>query len=112
MAGKFLRDISSPSKPFPQAKDFSTQQLGEYYFLFQDDPAKLNRLIHSFDEDGIPMNSAYIDVEEPRLHYYPISIGQYGLARYHRWLWNGDIEAKQQFINCCFASISPFQSQR
>jgi hypothetical protein len=62
--------------------------LDYYYFLFSGNPKKLNRLISTFDNNGVPLNKSYIDVQSTNLHYYPISIGQYGLAIFNRWIKN------------------------
>ncbi len=98
MAAKFLRDIRKREAPFLLSDDLFSQKLGHYYFLFEDDPRKLNRLISSFDARGIPMNDAYVDVENPRRHYYPISIGQYALARFNRWISEGEGEVRDHFL--------------
>ncbi|MDG2451161.1 MAG: D-glucuronyl C5-epimerase family protein [Saprospiraceae bacterium] len=95
MLTKLYRDlISSPS---PINYDLGSE-LKYYYFKFENSPKKLNRLIARFDSNGVPMNRAYIDVEDGHLHYYPISIGQYGLAIYHDWLEKGEEKDKLQFI--------------
>jgi len=79
--------------------DIHSENLSDYYFKFKDDPQKLNKLIVSFDDQGVPLNTSYIDVENPRLHYYPISIGQYGLATFSAFKRSGDEAKKRQFIN-------------
>jgi hypothetical protein len=61
----------------------------EYPFIFDESlirSGKRQALIKNFDSNGIPLNSAYIDVEKPRLHYYPISIGQVGISVYQTYL--------------------------
>jgi len=73
-------------------------KLGYYYFVFEQDPNKLNRLISGFDEQGVPMNQAYIDVDSEGLHYYPISIGQYGLSVFHTYLKTKEEESKALFL--------------
>lgn len=80
------------------AADNQSIVLKEYYLVFEDDPKKLNRLITDFDKDGVPLNTTYIDVEEKKLHYYPISIGQYALAVFHNWLQTGNNEKKGHFL--------------
>lgn len=72
--------------------------LGKYYLNFKPQPKTLNRLISTFDENGIPLNNAYIDVKNPKLHYYPISIGQYGLSIFHAYLDNSDNTHKAHFL--------------
>lgn len=73
-------------------------ELREYYLLFEENPKKLNRLIAEFDKEGIPLNTTYIDVEEKKLHYYPISIGQFALAVYHAWIKTNNPEKKEHFL--------------
>ena len=59
----------------------------EYYFLFNEKELLSggSQDFH-FDEKGIPVIPTYVDVDEERMHYFPISIGQYGLAIYHTYL--------------------------
>ena len=96
MVKKLLRDLNS----FPSESNyFITKNLDYYYFKFIDNPKKLNRLISTFDEKGVPINKAYIDVKNGKPHYYPISIGQYGLAVFHSWLASKSQEKKQLFLN-------------
>ncbi|MBU1679649.1 MAG: D-glucuronyl C5-epimerase family protein, partial [Bacteroidetes bacterium] len=49
-------------------------------------------------ENGVPLNTSYVDVAEPRLHYYPISIGQYSLAVYNSYVETGSEEKKEHFM--------------
>ena len=98
MLKKILIDIRVNKASYEISQDLHSNKLGEFYLRFEDDPAKLNLLIHSFDEQGIPLNSAYVDVENPRLHYYPISIGQYALEKFNRWINTGDEDTKLHFL--------------
>ena len=75
MLRKLLRDFNTNRK-IEINMDNQSETLGYYYIKFDEDIAKLNRLIHSFDNNGVPLNTTYIDVEDTKLHYYPISIGQ------------------------------------
>jgi hypothetical protein len=97
MARKFLRDFNA-NRHLQLNMENPPGTLRHYYIKFEENPAKLNRLIHSFDRDGIPLNTTYIDVDTPRLHYYPISIGQYGLALFHSWLDTGDVAKRDHFL--------------
>ncbi len=97
MLRKLKRDLFNRSD-LHIAADIQSMELKEYYLVFEDNPKKLNRLIVDFDENGIPMNTTYIDVEEKKLHYYPISIGQFALAIFHNWLQTGNIEKKEHFL--------------
>ena len=97
MFKKFLRDLKSFP---PESNYFFKYNLEYYYFKFIDNPKKLNRLITTFDEKGVPINKPYIDVKNGKTHYYPISIGQYGLAVFHSWLASKSQEEKKQlFLN-------------
>ena len=79
--------------------DVHNPVLSEYYFVFGDQKEKLNRLISSFDEKGVPLNSTYIDVNDSKLYYYPISIGQYGLGVYHGYIKDKSQEKQRLFLN-------------
>ena len=98
MLKKFYYDIFSQDSPYKIADDLHSSKLGYYYFLFEEDPTKLNRLISGFDENGIPINKAYIDVANPKPHYYPISIGQYGLAVFNSFIATNDENKKNHFL--------------
>ncbi|MBU0559465.1 MAG: D-glucuronyl C5-epimerase family protein, partial [Bacteroidetes bacterium] len=99
MIKKLFADVFNKSEPFRISNDIHNRELKHYYFLFEEDPAKLNKLISAFDENGIPLNSAYIDVAEPKLHYYPISIGQYALAIFNTYVETKSEEKKKLFLN-------------
>lgn len=93
-----LLDDFQKNKNLKINPEVNSQKLGEYYFLFEKNPKKLNRLIHSFDENGIPLNSSYIDVKSEKLHYYPISIGQFGLAVFNDYLKYQHNSEKELFL--------------
>ena len=95
MLRKLLRDFKTET---PLVHTNNSGRLEEYYFVFEHHPKRLNRLIKGFDNQGVPLNGAYIDVENKQLHYYPISIGQYGLALYHSWLKTGEESTKAHFL--------------
>ena len=97
MLRKLLRDFNTNRKIEINMENQS-ETLGYYYIKFDEDIAKLNRLIHSFDKNGVPLNTTYIDVEDTKLHYYPISIGQYGLAIFHSWLKTHSEEKRGHFL--------------
>jgi hypothetical protein len=98
MLTKLKNDISNKSEPYQISEDLHSPKLGEYYFLFHEDPSKLNKLISGFDERGIPVNSAYIDVKDGKPHYYPISIGQYALAVFNSYSSSNSEEKKNHFL--------------
>ncbi len=96
MLGKFRNDLIA-NKHIPIGEKSGTV-LGKYYIAFKENPDKLNALIADFDKDGVPLNTTYIDVEEQKLHYYHISIGQYALAVFHSYLDTKDEEKKAHFL--------------
>lgn len=97
MFKKFVRDFSA-NKHIDLANDFKSEELSYYYIKFGDNTSKLNRLISSFDKNGVPLNSAYIDVENKQLHYYPISIGQFALSIFHANLTIPTEDKKAHFM--------------
>lgn len=97
MFKKLIRDFNA-NKNIELAEDFTNNELSYYYIKFGEDTSKLNRLINSFDKEGVPLNSAYIDVKNKRLHYYPISIGQFALATFHAYKTSGDEKKKEHFL--------------
>ncbi len=101
MFGKFLTDIRRPKQAFALSNDLHGQTLGEYYFLFEE--ARIaagsdQKLISKFDENGIPINKTYIDVQDKEYVYFPISIGQMGLAIFHTYLKTKSDEDKSRFL--------------
>jgi len=98
MLKKMASDIFRKREFYKISPELTSEKLGYYYFVFEEDFGKLNKLLAGFDKDGIPLNTTYIDVVPPRLHYYPISIGQYGLAIFHAFLKTGQIEKKEHFL--------------
>lgn len=99
MLNKIYTDLTVNKVPFKLSDDLHSQKLGEYYLLFEEDPQKLNKLINDFDEKGVPLNTTYIDVNTSELHYYPISIGQYGLAVFNSYIHTNDEKKKNHFLN-------------
>lgn len=97
MLKKFRNDLNA-NKHIEISKDLTSSTLGYYYIPFDENISKLNKLLHSFDLQGIPLNTTYIDVKEKKLHYYPISIGQYGLSVFHSYLKSNSEEKRQHFI--------------
>jgi len=98
MVKKLKTDVFNKQQSYLITKNLLSQKLDEYYFVFEENPAKLNTLLSTFDKNGIPLNSTYIDVIEPKLHYYPITIGQYGLAVFHSWLNDKNNEKSAHFL--------------
>jgi hypothetical protein len=89
MLNKFKTDILSPRKRYSIVEDIHSPTLGKYYFDFDEQrvrSGKDQKLIAKFDKNGIPLNKTYIDVEGKDYVYFPISIGQSGLAVFHTYL--------------------------
>lgn len=100
MLNKFRRDVFRKKTIYELAKDVHSAELREYYFVM--DEARLregySQNFH-FDDAGIPLIPTYIDVEERKLIYYPISIGQFGLAIFHTYLQTGAATDRERFLN-------------
>lgn len=99
MLKKLRKDLFRDRVIYELAPDVHGKELHEYYFVM--DEARLragySQNFH-FDERGIPMIPTYIDVEERKLIYYPISIGQFGLAVFHTWLRSGSDADRDRFL--------------
>lgn len=101
MFQKLLRDLRLPREVHTLGEDFHSQTLGHYYFVFKEHRVALGKdqeLISRFDEDGIPINKTYIDVQDKEYVYFPISIGQMGLAVFHTFLETGTEKDKARFL--------------
>lgn len=98
MLKKLLGDIKQSELPFSVPDDLHNQLLGKYYFDFEENPEKLNKLINKFDENGIPINKTYIDVTDKDYVYFPISIGQMGLAVFHSYLKTDSENDRNRFL--------------
>lgn len=98
MGQKLSRDLAALRQKRKLQLEVQQAQLEAYYFVFAEDLKQLNRLITDFDENGVPLNQAYVDVAEKEIHYYPISIGQYGLAIFHSYLASRSEQKKAQFL--------------
>lgn len=101
MLNKFLVDLRSPKRHYGIADDLHSRQLGYYYFLFKEEhvaSGENQRLIKQFDQNGIPVNKTYIDVSDKEYVYFPISIGQMGLAVYHTYLETKSEADKERFL--------------
>ena len=101
MLNKFKRDILTPSQRYAVAEDMHSVELGYYYFVFSEERVASGldqALINKFDENGIPVNKTYIDVTDKEYVYFPISIGQLGLAIFHTYLKTKEEKDKQRFL--------------
>ena len=52
-----------------------------------------------FDANGIPINPTYVDVKDKDYVYFPITIGQVGLAIFHTYLNTKNEDDKKRFLN-------------
>lgn len=89
MAKKLYQDLTRGKNFYAISEDVKSKILGEYYLVFDEQRVRTGKdqaLITDFDEDGIPLNKTYIDVESDQLVYFPISIGQMGLSVFHTYL--------------------------
>jgi len=101
MLDKILTDLKSPKNQYSIANDLHDSKLGYYYFIFNEmrvAAGKDQKLISRFDENGIPINKTYIDVKDKDYVYFPISIGQLGIAVYHTYLKTTSTEDKTRFL--------------
>jgi heparosan-N-sulfate-glucuronate 5-epimerase len=96
-ARKLLRDASNPLRYACNTDDVHGIRLGRYYLVFEEEELKRSIDLH-FDAEGIPVIPTYVDVEPPRLHYYPITIGQYALAIFHTWLRSAGEHDQRRFL--------------
>ena len=96
-ARKFLRDLSNPLRYASNTDDVHGARLGRYYLVFDEEELKRSVEFH-FDAEGIPAIPTYADVEPRRLHYYPITIGQYALAIFHTWLRSSQGDDQRRFL--------------
>ncbi len=97
---RIWRDITNPTK-WPLSEELHSENLGEYYFLFSEEAInnqKGGQKSIVYDGEGIPMNPTYIDVKERDFVYYPITIGQVGLAVYHTWLKSNSEYDRNRFM--------------
>ncbi len=99
MLKKFYKDIRREKQIYEHSKDVHSAELGEYYFVMDEEKlrAGYSQNFH-FDEQGIPLIPTYIDWEERKLVYYPISIGQFGLAIFHTYLKTKSEQDRARFL--------------
>jgi hypothetical protein len=90
MLKKFKKDITRDRQIYQISDDLKSPELGEYYFIMTEEQMlQGHSQQYHFDSGGIPIIPSYIDVEEKKMVYYPISIGQYGLAIWNTYLNTG-----------------------
>jgi hypothetical protein len=88
----------NPLRYASNTEDVHDPRLGRYYLVFDEEELKRSFRFH-FDAEGIPAVPTYDDVEPRRLHYYPITIGQYALAIFHTWLRSGREQDRRRFLD-------------
>ncbi|MEA2076553.1 MAG: D-glucuronyl C5-epimerase family protein [Candidatus Marinimicrobia bacterium] len=101
MSDKLIRDLKSPKPRYPITEDLHSKDLGEYYFIFDEKRVASGAdqpLIKKNDENGIPINKTYVDVKNQEYVYFPISIGQMGLAVFHTYLKTKNEKDKERFL--------------
>ena len=97
---RIWKDIFRPTI-WEISNDLHSEKLGEYYFLFKEsamENQKGGQKSIVYDENGIPMNPTYIDVTDKDYVYFPITIGQVGLAVFHTFLNSRSDTDKQRFL--------------
>lgn len=101
MLKKLVSDFKTPKVRYPIAADLHSQILGDYYFVFREERVSAGKdqaLISKFNENGIPINKTYIDVKDKDFVYFPISIGQMGLAVFNTYLQTKSEKDKNRFL--------------
>ena len=99
MSKKLIKDIRRDKDIYQLSADLHNPELGTYYFLMDEQELlQGHSQNYHFDKEGIPVIPSYIDVEDKNLIYYPISIGQYGLAIFHTFLATDSTEDRNRFL--------------
>jgi heparosan-N-sulfate-glucuronate 5-epimerase len=102
MLRRFIKDLCKPlTFQIQDPKRMKNKKLEEYYLLFDENDMqqqKGGQKSFEFDKDGIPIVPSYIDVDDNEFHYYPITIGQYGLSLFHSYLKNKTSENLKHFL--------------
>ena len=101
MLNKFAADLQSLKERYEIPDNLTSKDLKYYYFVFKEErlsSGKDQALINKFDLNGIPINRTYIDVTDKEFVYFPISIGQMGLAVFHTWLVTNNDSDKKRFL--------------
>jgi len=97
---RIWKDIFNPTI-WPIAEELWNQELKEYYFVFTEEAMenqKGGQKSIVYDKNGIPMNPTYIDVNEKDYVYFPLTIGQVGLAVFHTYLKTKTEKDKKRFL--------------
>lgn len=97
---RIWKDIVHPTV-WPISNDLYSKILREYYFLFSEYAIinqKGGQKSIFYDDSGIPVNPTYIDVKDKAFVYFPITIGQAGLAIFHTFLQSGKEDDLNRFL--------------
>lgn len=97
---RVMKDILNPIR-YSIADDLHSPKLGYYYLLFWEKEMRNQKGGQKsivYDEDGIPLNPTYIDVKDKKAVYFPITIGQVGLAVFHAYLQSSSEEGRLRFM--------------
>jgi len=97
---RIWKDIFNPTI-WPIAEEMWSKELKEYYFVFTEEAMenqKGGQKSIVYDKNGIPMNPTYIDVKEKDYVYFPLTIGQVGLAVFHSYLKTKSESDKNRFL--------------
>ncbi len=97
---RIWKDIFNPTI-WPIAEEMWGKELKEYYFVFTEqamENQKGGQKSIVYDKNGIPMNPTYIDVKEKDYVYFPLTIGQVGLAVFHSFLQTKSDNDKHRFL--------------
>ncbi|MBW6458022.1 MAG: D-glucuronyl C5-epimerase family protein [FCB group bacterium] len=101
MLDKFRRDIRTPKQRYAFPDDLHGGELKQYYFIFSEKRVSSGAdqpLISGFNENGIPVNRTYVDVKDQDHVYFPITIGQMGIAVFHTYLETKSEQDKDRFL--------------
>jgi hypothetical protein len=99
MLAKLRKDLFRSRQIYQVATDLKASELRSYYFVMTErQMLSGHSQKYHFDNEGIPIIPSYIDVEDQKMVYYPISIGQYGLAIWQTSLETGDENDKIRFL--------------
>ena len=97
---RILKDIINPIQ-YKISNNLHSENLTEYYFLFDENQMenqKGGQKSIVYDKEGIPLNPTYIDVRDKKYVYFPITIGQVGLAVFHTYLKTKSESDKNRFL--------------
>lgn len=97
---RIWKDITRPTI-WEIGSNLHSQKLREYYFIFKESllvNQKGGQKSIIYDSDGIPMNPTYIDVKDKKFVYFPITIGQVGLAVFSTYLETHSEQDKKRFM--------------